>query len=392
VAPDSGTDGPITHPEAGNDMAVADRGAEAQLPDLTVQPDGPKHQPGWFAVMNAALGRVDHTATLLKDGRVLVTGGWYRPGGKTTRLASAYVYVPAQDAVVAAGSMTTPRDSHTATLLPDGRVLVAGGYESYNKPTSTVEIYDPTKPAGSAWSAGPALPGLRAAQAVVTLKSSEVVLVAGWDGSQPLASLAIFQTSGSWKLPAAALNEKRSGHTASLLPSGKMLVVGGYDASQQQWLDSLELYDPVAGTITLLTAKLLEKRSGHTSTVLNNGMVLIVGGFCGGSCSISSDELYDPTTNTVKAVSHAGGSPTNQTATLLTDGTVLVAGGEGNSDAQKAVAYDSTGGGSWTILPSMNHGRHDHTASLLQDGSVLVVGGKTGSWEPITEQLERFYP
>jgi hypothetical protein len=227
----------------------------------------------------------------------------------------------------------------------------------------------------------------------VTLSNGDVLIVGGYDGSKPLASVNVYQAAkGSWKILGVTLADKRAGHTATLLDTGKVLIAGGYDGLTTTFLASLELYDPSGNTMKLLTTKLKTARSVHTATLLKDGTVLVVGGSCGGSCTITDDELYDPATDTVKVVSHAGDPPASHAAVRLLDGRLLITGDASKSGAVKAVAYDSKGGGSWDLLPDMNHGRHQHTATLLDDGSVLVVGGKTGSWEPLTEQLERFYP
>lgn len=391
--PDVGApDGPQTTPDSRAGDGPGPSVDQAVVVDATPVPDGPKMPAHWDVVTGATVERVDHTATRLADGRVLIVGGWDRVNNVTTRHSDVYLYSPKPEpgAVVDGAKLAGPREGHSASLLPNGRVLVVGGHASPGSPLATTAIYDPKT---DAWSAGPSLPGGVSSHVAVTLSNGDVLIVGGHDGVKPLAGVSIYQAAqGSWKLLGVTLSEKRAGHTATLLATGKVLIAGGYDSLQQAYLDSLELYDPSGNTLKPLPTKLKSPRSAHSATLLKDGTVLLVGGVCGLSCTITDDELYDPATGTTKAVSHAGDPPVSHAAVQLLGGRVLITGDTAKSGAVKAVAYDPSGGGAWDMLPDMNHGRHQHTATLLADGSVLVVGGKTGSWSPITKELERFYP
>jgi len=220
-----------------------------------------------------------------------------------------------------------------------------------------------------------------------------VAVIGGWGGVYQ--GLVVYETkTNSWSSLAIDLVDRRSGHAAALLKNGKVLVGGGYNGS---YLDSLELIDFAAGTVQKLTAKLTQARSIATATTLPSGAVLVVGGTCGGSCTVTGNELYDPTTGTVTKISHYGGNPPlYHAATLLSDGRVMVSGGEGSSQLPQAVAYAEGGGGKWTQLAALKHGRLMHSTTLLKDGTVLAIGGKTidsGTYKgPFTVEPERYYP
>jgi len=192
----------------------------------------------WEYTGSLKTARFHHTATLLPDGRVLIAGGEDRYDA----LASAELYDPATGTWSDTASLSTARDSHTATLLPNGKVLVAGGRESI--------------PVGS------------------------------------LASAELYDSAtGTWSLT-GNLNTARLFHTATLLPNGKVLVAGGRDAHFVE-LTSAELYDPATGTWSV-TGSLNIPRKDHTATLLPSGMVLVTGGALRAKVPLASAELYDP--------------------------------------------------------------------------------------------------
>jgi len=203
------------------------------------------------------------------------------------------------------------------------------------------------------------------------------------------AGLAIAQTARpSWTYT-GTLNRTRAGHTATLLPSGKVLIVGGYEAAGP--LNTAELYDPSTGTWTS-AGNLDTARAGHTATLLPNGKVLIVGG--GYDYEINSTELYDPATGTWTSTGNLNVARGSHTATLLPDGKVLVAGGYNNDDFSveeaSAELYDPTTG-KWSITGSLHTRRHGHTATLLPDGRVLVAGGAHYIFNPPANSVESLH-
>jgi galactose oxidase-like protein len=279
--------------------------------------------------------RAFHTATLLSDGRVLIAGGLSTTAsgpGFGNVLASAEIYDPNTGSFIATGDMTAPHWGHAATLLDIGKVLVFGaapGYPGGGAP----EIYDPSS--GSfAW-AGNAN-GIGWGAKLVSLLDGTVLMVGGYGGAQK-ASL-YDPASGASRLAAFLgpldLFAELTYHTATLVPNGKVLIAGGstdpgypgdWDVSQAM------LYDPRRGTFQG-TGSLLQARMSHTATLLLNGSVLITGGYdepsVGKSLGVlSSAELYDPDAGTFTNAGMMTSKRSSHTATLLRDGRVLLVGG-----------------------------------------------------------------
>jgi WD40 repeat protein len=301
---------------------------------------------------------------------VLVAGG-QDSGGVST---SAELYNPVNGTWSATGSLNTARYFHTATLLPNGKVLVAGGRDSTFSASSSAELYDP---ASGTWSATGSLGTARYEHTARLLPNGKVLVAGGsiapGDGSlSPIASAELYDpASGTWS-DTGDLNTARQSHTATLLPNGNVLVAGGYsDDFPLRW-DSTELYDPASGTWSgtgdLNTGEL---REFPTATLLPNGMVLVAGGFGFGGVSSASAELYDPASGSWTTTGSLGTARFWHTATLLPNGNVLVAGGSGDTSAE---LYDPASG-TWTATGSLNTARSDHTATLLPNGNVLVAGG-----------------
>lgn len=269
--------------------------------------------------------RAAHSATLLPDGKVLVVGGF--AGGENS-LASAEVFDPATNTFASAGNMNASRAGHTATLLPNGRVLIAGGYNgSY---LASAELYDP--------------------------------------------ATRIFMSAGS-------MVTARSGHVATLLNNGKVLLAGGTGVGWT-FLADAELYDPAANTFRA-TGSLLSARESHTATLLANGKVLIVGGHSGRRPTItiySSAEIYDPATGRFTATGNMTRIRHKHEAILLADGRVLIIGGADERDGRPAytsVEIYNPATGVFTPAGSMNSARYklQGTAVLLNNGKVLIAGG-----------------
>jgi Galactose oxidase, central domain/Kelch motif len=197
------------------------------------------------------------------------------------------------------------------------------------------------------------------------------VLVAGGSGSSgPLSDAELYDpVAGTWAAT-GSLSTARFQHTATLLPSGKVLVAGG---SGPLSLSSAELYDPVAGSWSS-TGSLSTARYQHTATLLPNGKVLVAGGL-GGSDVLSSAELYDPALGTWSTTGSLNTARRSHTATLLPSGKVLVVGGFGGSAVLSSAELYDPGLGTWSTTGSLNTARVDHTARLLPSGKVLVAGG-----------------
>ena len=330
----------------------------------------------WVPAGNLADGRHGHTATLLSDGRILIVGGLQEPTVGSPALASAEIYAPVSGTWSATGSLSSGRIDHTATLLPNGAVLVAGGMDGYAGSTlASVEIYDPVS---GIWSSAPSLSVPRRGHSATRLADGRVLVTGGRFSTSPSdvhASAEIFDPlTGSWS-STGSLSTPREGHSATLLIDGRVLVVNGYYLG---WLASAEVYDPEIGAWSQIADPLSCHGVVHTATRMSEGQVLVVGGACGsGTPGIRDDaEIYDPAISAWSATSGLPSVREAHTATLLPNGMVLVVGGD-NGDAPRydsALIYDAASG-IWSPTASLATGRRSHTATLLPNGTVLVVGG-----------------
>ena len=244
----------------------------------------------FFVTGSLSTPRESHTATLLPNGQVLVAGGF----NNGSELASAELFNPATGSWTPTGKLNTPRDSHTATLLPNGQVLVAGGNGNGSGSGSYLASVELFNPATGSWTPTGNLNILRAYQTATLLPNGQV-LVAGGDGNLgPGGALRIAElfnpAAGSWT-PTGNLNTPRASHTATLLPNGQVLVAGGFNNGSA--LASAELFNSATGSWTP-TGNLNSRRDSHTATLLPNGQVLVAGGYGSGS-ALASAELYDST-------------------------------------------------------------------------------------------------
>jgi len=326
--------------------------------------------PGIFTETGSmTLERFDHTATLLGNGKVLVAGGaadWGNP--------SAQVYDPVAGAFTATGSMTEGRLSHTATLLQSGKVLFAGG--SYYGDASA-ELYDPV--AGTFTATTGSMTVARTSH-TATLLGNGMVLVAGGyvvvstDGGYVqtgVASAELYDpVAGTFTATTGSMTVARSSHTATLLGNGKVLIAGGIISFTG--LASAEVYDPAAGTFTATAGSMTAARYTHTATMLLSGKVLIAGG-SGGTIA----ELYDPAAGTFTAIARSmTAARASATATLLVSGEVLIAGGyQSLADLASAELYDPVAGTFTATAGSMTAAREAATATRLSSGAVLIAGG-----------------
>ncbi len=321
--------------------------------------------------MNAA--RWGHTATLLLNGKVLVTGGTHSSSGDI--FPGVELYDPASGTWAATNSMNVARFIHTATLLSNGKVLVAGGLG--NGANSSAEIFDP---ASGTWTAtGTTMNSARYGH-TATLLSNGKVLVAGGSFGDNIAtnSAEIFDpATGTWTVT-GTMTASRWAHTATLLPNGRVLVAGGLLDSNIA-TDSAELYNPATGTWTT-TSALSINRTYHTAALLPSGQVLVAGGATNGATAgvLSSMELYNPTTGIWTMTATLNTARGYHAMTLLPNGNVLFAGGFGSgfSHLSKGELYDSVSR-TWATTGSLNTNRVYPTATLLLNGQVLVAGGQS---------------
>lgn len=286
------------------------------------------------------------------------------------------------------------RGEHTTTLLPDGRLLAVGGRSDATSLNST-EIFDPST---QSWSAAEDMEYERFDHSAVLLKNGQVLISGGdkmatgggWykrDDSTAIKPSALYDpASGNWTTTGSTVNEHGTGHTATLLDNGQVLITGGlYEAlAETPRVPSsfTELFDPSTGTWKN-TGEMNEARYRHKAVLLENGNVLVIGG--------TSWEIYETSSGTW---SETGQLPNDHgiqfTATELSDGRILVAGG-GHSETvedteiappspiSNADIYDQSDG-VWSSVADMINPDVGHTATLLSDGTLLLVG-------PVSSQL-----
>ena len=327
---------------------------------------GMAQSPGMFTATGSMTeARSLHTATLLLDGRVLLAGGYGAKGG----LASAEVYDPSTGAFTATGSMSTPRWTHSSTLLPDGRILIVGGTA-----LARAEVYDP---ASGTFGATGNMVFPRGLHTAIMLASGKVLILGG-GGSAPYPAVppaevydpatGVFTATGSYGGSGAC----DFCPPAVLLADGTVLFAGQ---------DQAQVYDPATGLFSLTGTA---SPCLSAATLLQDGKVLFGGGECIGK--LATAELYDPAVHAFHFTGSMGSPRVWQSFTPLPDGTVLAAGGEtdscyGNyciaagSVASAEVYSPSTG--AFAPTGAMTGPRDLHTATLLNDGSVLIAGGSS---------------
>ncbi len=271
-----------------------------------------------FSLIPAPGPQSSASATLLNDGRILLAGGM--PPDTSATVAAAALFDPATNTFTATGSLTISRERHTSVLLANGKVLIVGGDTKASggteTPTYTAELYDPA--------------------------------------------------TGTFTLVGSML-QQRTGFTATLLPNGKVLIAGGQVGGAATLFGSAELFDPSTNSF-LTTGSMTVLRGGHTATLQASGKVLIAGG---GNTSgpVTSAELYDPVSGTFSATGDLRRARFSSVAVLLMNGKVLVLGG-----AQRSAELYDPASGSF----SSSGGTEFNTGGVLvvlSDGKVLLVSG-----------------
>ncbi|WP_437602871.1 kelch repeat-containing protein [Sorangium sp. So ce590] len=372
----------VTAPEAyaaGGRPVGARLIARAERIELWVEAEGETVlvDPRWRPVREMNSPRYRHTATPLPDGRVLVVGGYHRWDAHD----SAELFDPASGEWSVQGSMSAARADHTATLLPDGRVLVIGGDTGGTEGDTaapdlegaldSIEVFDPDSGQASGWSTGDPMNAARADHTATLLSDGRILVAGGYGPEGALDSAELFDpVFGVWS-PLPPMGTARTAHTATLLQDGRVLITGG--DGPDGLVDSAELFAPVSGVWSPLPP-MSAARAAHTATLLPDGRVLVVGG-ADPDGAPNDAELFDPGTGTWLTVRRMAAARTAHTATLLPDGRVLITGGDGPEGSLDGVEVFDPGSGRWLSLQSTQMSRAEHTATLLQDGRVLVAGG-----------------
>lgn len=357
----------------------------------------------WITNSPMFVPRSLHTAIRLLDGTVLVCGGetnWSLPF--TTPTASAECYLPSSNKWVLTASMAHPRSDHTATLLPDGKVMVCGGAGEIEDPAPTTllasaEIYFSDQKRQTAfWKSVGTMHEARDNHTATLLLDGKV-LVAGGRGNVAypwmLASAEIFDPStGTWTAT-ASMNHPRRGHSATLLPDGRVLVAGGFSSANDPNVTTAtaEIYNPSNETWTP-TGSLNIDRANHWATLMLDGRVLLVSGYrysWNGGGYLRGTETYDPSMGIWQTNANRSAYVIGSGICFLPTGDVLAAGGYGTfgfNYPTNSEMYLPTAGVWINTTPCITP-RQDGTMTMLADGQILFAGGRWGQDVQVSSEL-----
>ncbi|MFI5098118.1 MAG: Kelch repeat-containing protein [Candidatus Acidiferrales bacterium] len=319
--------------------------------------------------------RSGHSATLLQDGKVLIAGGMRR---NQDFYRSAELYDPATGRFQETGQMNVARVGAAAVLLRSGKVLIAGGWVGHGC-TDSAEIYDP---ATGQFTVIAKLTTKRGRPNATLLANGDVLITGGADHDAPggVASAEIFRAVDFIFEPVGTMHFARIAQTTTALRDGRVLIAGGRGDAVTA---STELYDPATRKFTL-TGSMLNARYKHTAGLLPDGRVLIAGGSDDHDWQgkLNSAEIYDPRTQEFSPTSPLNDSRFKlpEEAVQLASGQLLIAGG-----SKKVEVYDPASGTFLIAAGQMNDARHFMTATKLKDGSVLLAGGYPNNDQGTTE-------
>ena len=330
-----------------------------------------------------AAPRAGHTATTLPDGQVLMAGGMERNG---VFLASCELYEPASGRFSPAAGMLTRRVSHTATLLANGQLLIAGGLEGRyrehgqwkGRAVASAELYDHST--GTFTPKG-AMTTSRSSHAAVLLPDGKVLIAGGSDGEGNLASAELFDPATGRFTATGPMSTARIPHVMVLLKDGKVLVAGG-TGPDGRVLASAEVYDPLSRRFTPV-GSMSTARHKHAAAVLPDGRVLILGGSDERDWRGQNNtaELCDPTTARFHMAGrmNAARFKFHSTVLVLKNGKVLIAGG-----AERVEVYDPATGSFLLADGGLDKASYFAAAALLPNGSVVITGGYGNTDEATT--------
>jgi N-acetylneuraminic acid mutarotase len=332
----------------------------------------------WTLTENMTYSRMYHTASVLSDGTVLVIGGRMRNAEGSNDLWTGELYDPLTGTWTLIANMTSARQGHTASVLSNNTIVVVGGAFFLDSSISA-ELYNPLT---DTWTTSEGRTNInRLITHTASVLVNGTVLVIGFDFFRTAFVVDLYHPlTNSWT-PVRTMKHLRYLHTASVLRDGRVLIAGGSGEDIKNFgiLSSAELYDPLTNTWTP-TGNMTYPRVFHTASVLPNGNVLVAGGMNihveSNVTFILSAELYDPVTGNWTLTGNITHPRAQHTSSVLPNGAVLVIGGEDDtSNITSSVELYDPLTGDWTSVHDMIYPRVAHTASVLLNGTLLVVGG-----------------
>ncbi len=353
-------------------LAVLVRPALAQGGGGWTQTPNSMSDPRWAAA-----------STLLADGRGLIAGGYSFPADRC--VASADEFDPqTRRFVPCTGRLQVPRNFAQASLLPDGKVLIAGGYNTVLGSLRTAELFDPKTQKFTLLPDQLETP--RELFTATILSDGRVLITGGFNThrGRTQASAELYDPKTQAFTPTGPLVEDRFGQGAARLADGRVLIVGGthwFAGHPGVPLASAEIYDPATGKFHATRGPMAEARDRPTATLLPDGSVLIAGGQ-NGPTEPAQAERFDPRTEMFTTLPLPMTTPRMaHSAETLPDGTVLLSGGWSVSQAAttgNAEVYDPKTQ-AFTAVPTVPIGTHDQVLLVFPSGLVLVAGGKQAS-------------
>lgn len=338
----------------------------------------------WTAVGTLSAPRANHTLNVLPDGRVLAAGG----EDASNTVGVTELFRPVERDWIKAADMKQRRSHHTATLLPNGNVLVAGGFTALNQSTGTSRHAEIFYPETATWVVTAPMASSRAYHSTVLLPDGNPAVFGGFQNGTYLSSMEVFFSTAHKWLPGppiggGGVGEERAQFTATMLHDGRILVTGGVNAVGGV-LNTTRIFDPTAWSWAAGPA-MFRRRHSHTANLLRDGRVLVAGG-SDGNQEISLAEVFDPATNlwTQTTAAPISGNDLSiprlgHTATLLPDGKLMMVGGfttlGGPILEGEGFDVDSS---TFQNQGPTGEARGDHATVLLRDGFLLTAGGFNG--------------
>ena len=303
--------------------------------------------------------------------------------GSAALVATLVTYVHSVEAIAptrsvgvikSATPMLEPRSDQSATLLPDGKVLMAGGMRRNQDFYRSAEIFDPSD---NQFHRTGDMSIARVGHAAILLASGKVLILGGWIGHEVTDSVEQYDPGTHKFVVIGRMTTKRAHPSVTLLGGGDVLIAGGIDSDAPRGMDSAELYHPATQSFEALPS-MHESRIAHTATLLNDGRVLLAGGR--GATVTASAEIYDPRTKKFVVTGDLNVARYKHTAALLPDGRVLLAGGsdarDWNGTTTSAEIYDPHTQ-KFTSTAPLAEARFKlpDEAAVLSSGMILVAGG-----------------